>query len=350
MIEHVLGMDVGGTTVKWSLFAVADGLVRAEPLRKGARPTGKGFAGFPQSVRAAVDDALEGLPGGENAVVGIGVPGRFLPPDFERVAAHTAHRLCPVDKPEEFDNILFKQMLREAMPEGVRLAVENDAIVQLMGLLAAQPDLDGVNENDVVGYFGPGTGLGGGFARRTASGYKVETDGHINHVLIQLSVEDTAQVEAIEAARGVNFPKRDGRYTAEGLCCGTALEMLCGLPADQARRLDEDTALRAQFRPEILLAGRAMAATLLAIRSGEFEKLAPEDTWPRADQILAAQARYYFFGGGVGQSQNLGEMILAEASDELTRNGADDYTFHVVGQNPATYAAAEMALGAFGNH
>ena len=348
MIEHVLGMDVGGTTVKWSLFAVQDGTVQAEALRKGSRPTGRGFAGFPQSVRAAVEDAMDGIAGGDKLVVGIGVPGRFLPPDFERVAAHTAHRLCPPDKPEEFDNTLFKQMLREAMPQGVRLKVENDAIVQLMGLLAGHGELDGVKENDVVGYFGPGTGLGGGFARRSASGYTVETDGHINHILILLSPEDTAKVEAIEAARGVNIPKRDGRYTAEGLCCGTALEMLCGLPADQARRLDEDATLREQFRDEILLAGRAMAGALLAIRSGEFEKLAPEDTWPRADQILAAQARYYFFGGGVGQSQHLGEMILAEASDELTRNGADDYTFHVVGENPATRAAAEMALGAFG--
>jgi hypothetical protein len=347
--EYIIGLDVGGTSIKWSLYELKNGKLSQNAVFQGSDPTGKGIKGFPHSVRDAVKDALKHLNGkGSIVAAGLCTPGRFLPPDFERVAAHTAHRLCLPEAQDAFDNQPLKQILRDSMPSNIPLYVDNDAIVQMLGLLI-HTDIDmQIKVGEVAGYIGPGTGLGGGFAVKEAPGvYHSHTDGHINHILLKLNPEDELLIREIEKKQRESFPGRDGMFTAEGILCGPGLELLCGLGTDEARKLDEDSALREKHLTEIKLAGRVMGKLVKTLYNGEFEKLNPADTWPVEDQYLASKARTYLFAGGIGNSKYLGEIILSAAKAELKNAGIEDINFIQCGANPAARAAAEMALGAW---
>ena len=166
-----LQIDVGGT--KTSAVLVPPGKFVRRPVWSRVEPTRKGVDPLSRQIERLYDraQAVALRLGARLAVpVAVGTPGRHM---VKRgtwvITPDTARNLSRFRG--EFDNVSLEAMLSERL--GIRVQVRNDAVSQMaygISSLLANPRTAWKVKGKQVGYIGPGTGLGGGFARVAPKG------------------------------------------------------------------------------------------------------------------------------------------------------------------------------------
>ncbi len=187
MQVHLL-LDVGGTKMAWAI-----GTTHRQILYQDQQPTCLGitnikraFADIIQRARDYCHSAGYDL----NAQIRVAFPGCH---HHGIIAPGSAENLGTY--PGEWDNTNLHSLL----PTGYSMFVINDAIAQFLGGLLLSPPPKHVHR---VGYIGPGTGLGGGFANRSKDGWTLVTNGHIFDIAIN-SPFGRIMAESLFSARGV---------------------------------------------------------------------------------------------------------------------------------------------------
>ncbi|MCP4049815.1 MAG: hypothetical protein GY730_03820 [bacterium] len=153
--------------------------------------------------------------------------------------------------------------------------------------------------NQKVCYIGPGTGLGGGFAKINSTGTPLfNTDGHISDIII--------------------IDNKKNIHKAEEVLCGTALYNRTGHHPVEINRSQK---LLNSFRTEIKLMGSYLAILIKSIFLGNINKYNAADNWPDKDINFARGITTFLIGGSFGTKGKISEIIYAEAKKELSQQG-----------------------------
>src|SRR5215831_7953603 len=171
-VEHVVGIDLGGTKILAGVFNSSFEQVGLTKLStKSQRGVDKVVERIARCIRDAVDEA--DLTMKQIAGVGIGAPGAV---DFGSGTVIFAPNL------EGWKDVALKKDLEKQL--GVPVFVENDANIAVLGVHVAE--LKG-KPKSVVGIF-VGTGIGGGLVvnGELYSGFN-HTAGEIGHMVIDVN-------------------------------------------------------------------------------------------------------------------------------------------------------------------
>jgi len=270
-----LCIDIGGTKLSTGL---SDGqtvwAITRSPIAKGIQPLLTQI----QHVIQAHDDTV--------SAILIGCPGNIID---DHIAAGSAQNLGTF--PGEFDGFNLKNALSPYTPRPI--AVFNDARAQMAGAYRLMEDtLKGVT---AIGYIGPGTGLGGGFAKIDSHGLHPVTDGHIFDIYLQRPPGDP------------RFPETD---IAENMLSGRAFTERTGLSAQDAAATPD------KFKPIMQDFGYSMATLIRSLYTDTAVKPTAQP-WTDADRAFIQTVRHYVLGGGLGTSQPFGAWLLDATRRQL---------------------------------
>jgi hypothetical protein len=310
---NYLCIDIGGTKLCTGL---SDGQhvwgITAQSIHKGIPNLLRQLQRCIQTHNATVSAIL------------IGCPGNIID---DHIAAGSAQNMGTF--PGEFDGFNLRQTLASYTTKPI--AVFNDAQAQMAGAyLDLRERLPGVT---AIGYIGPGTGLGGGFARVGKSGYHPVTDGHIFDIALEVppscrtfpdsdgefggDAPRTKRVLAfgenekkIERADALSIPQSPGdtqTNTAENLLSGRAFHTLTGLSATDASATNPD-----KYIAVIQEFGYTLATLIRYLHTGTVSKPAAH-AWTTDDIAFVTTVKHYMLGGGLGTSFPFGGWLLASA-------------------------------------
>jgi hypothetical protein len=385
--KFVLGVDVGGTSIKSKLYEIVDGKIAGDGVDVFAEKidTRKGFSAHRAQVQDIFSQAAQKAVALDGALVaiGVGMPGRFR---NGQILDNTATQLDAVGDDMYHKNI--QQEYERALPDylkrqNITISVHNDADMMLTGVLKAIEngeamalDQDGNTLNSVAqfapkvtGLLGLGTGVGNSFMFKDTNGAsKFVTDGHASKLLIRVDDEDLPLLSMAENNNVQVLKSEDGRVRAEDLFKDGTFNAIAGIASAK------------DFNPEIpvhqkaaTFAGKYMARTIEAIASGESEDITGQG-WSDADKRDAAKADAYIISGGLGQGylnedgtkdekkSSAGQAIIAAAVKELelrsqilAQQGNTDLSQKLdsiqiaqfTGSTVAEKSAAETALSAY---
>ncbi len=214
----VIGVDVGGTKIHAVGMEAQKGpqplvLFSKQIAAERATPTV-----FCDRLAHFIQDLInDGRSRGYvlDSHIGLGMPGRYvLDPQGGRVVApgtapnlgRTAH---------DFDGLDPAHELSRRLPE-CSFSIHNDAVAQMRYalelLLRNEKTTEGLRGQRIC-YLGPGTGLGGGFAKIRSDGpVDIRTDGHVFDIVVEPS--------------GVTLPVEGGGHRMEIHRLGTAEELV----------------------------------------------------------------------------------------------------------------------------
>jgi hypothetical protein len=281
----------------------------------------------------------------------IGCPGNIID---DQIVAGSAQNLGTF--PGEFDGFNLRQSLAPHTTKPI--AVFNDAQAQMAGAYRDLHDtLTGVT---AIGYIGPGTGLGGGFARVGEGCYHPVTDGHIFDISLAVPTsfltfpasEGAYGGEAskpksflafgekgkkLERADTLSIPPSLGNKptdTAENLLSGRAFYTRTGLSAVEAAKTDPS-----KYKKLIDEFGYTLANLIRDLHTGSISK--PDaHAWSSDDIAFVRTVTDYLIGGGLGTSSPFGDWLLASARAYL-QNWAIPVALHPI---PDTRRAALVGV------
>lgn len=404
--QYVLGMDIGGQSIRAQLFLREGDSVStvgqdARPpemltnvLQEDGSPifkengdpeqkivTKKGRDNLTGQMWEVVEHAyyLAQTQGGTLEAVGIGMPGRFDKRGM--IKAGTASNL--ENRELDDDQLLsqfvplreFTKVLKNTPAKDVAMVVDNDGDAMLSGIVehlkhCKSQDLPKDQEGavfrpdalrDQTALFGIGTGVGHAIVKMVKEHPQFITDGHASKLLIEVDEADKPLLEKAKTYLAKHEPNHqiiataDGRVQAECLFNDCTIRAIAGVA--HASRMDSDGS--ALHKDALEFAGKYMARTIAAIASGQNEDINPENGWSAEDKAAAANTKNYIIGGGLGSSALGGEIIYA-AKQELkkiadTQSGelaAKLNALRIVrytGPDVAERAAAIMGLEALSN-
>ncbi len=368
MKSFVLGIDIGGTSVKPQLFEVKDGCIadkscwtleRAPRTAKGIKPHTKQITSL---IKIANKRAKE--MNGKLIGVGIGSPGRFN--EDGTIKPRTNSNLSQL--PGEFDNVNLKQLYVDALAKcsdeelvKIPLSVRNDGDIMLVGMIDAvtseiirDGSLSDQNGNKIfkkdfagkyVAFFGLGTGVGHAIAKFDEElNYTFVTDGHASKLHVNVDERDWNLIEALGRARNkqgeepriLTFPDKSVR--AEDLICSPSVNAL-------AKIEDENTisVVTHEHKCTLQFAGKYMARLIKIIASGKNEDIDPQNGWSDEYKKEAAKTSIYFIGGGLGSSP-MGKHLIDNTKEELAELNEKVHLLHFPKLSVAERAAAASVL------
>lgn len=389
--NYVLGIDVGGTTLKYQLFSYEDGnLVPVTGYEKEKkRDTERGLEKHTDqiaSIIAEVANDVSQTHGGKLAAVGIGSPGRFRDDGTIKPGTNTNMEIPEL---KDFDNVNLRKAYAAKLPKELQylaskqntLVVRNDGDAALMGIVdRIKKDAAGAlvdqhgnafrfdsAKGNTLAYIGIGTGVGHAIMFIDPNGTtQFKTDGHASKLWVDVPASDIAKVEQAKDRWNAMHANPDekidivvdhehSRVRAEDLL---RFPILCGM-AGVADGKELDAGIT-QHKDALEFAGTYMARLINVIRSGVSEDVnGPEQGWRADDKQHASRTSDYVIGGGIMKDKPLAEILIGSVNNELVRLGAE----HVVsgdktkpirlvsysGDNPAIEAAAGLAVGGLQN-
>ncbi|MBM3309019.1 MAG: ROK family protein [Candidatus Altiarchaeales archaeon] len=372
-------VDVGGTKEKALVVGVdregnllRDVVLYSEEAKtqKGVKSHYDGLAGLIERVQANAGSGVRVLP-----IVCVGSPGRFvdgvIQPGSAGNLGTTKH---------EFDGINPAVELGNRLP--AKVFVGNDAVAQMgaaLGILLASPETAAKVKGKKLAYIGPGTGLGGGFARVDSEGnITFMTDGHIYDILIP-GYEHKNEFNFIVDGKKIKARLPVEALKAEDLLSGRAVRQIaCALdraalkdglkpvflpilpgfesfsPREYDRLLDHsnnkepvgdlakhinqralvsDTpeALRARPIAEqiVIFQGLMLGKMIELIHQGRIAKFDEKTArWPVEDKEDVKGTTDFIIGGSVLNSGRMGKMALARAREYLKKVFVVGFTIH----------------------
>ncbi len=300
-----IGVDLGGTKIAIGAVNEAPQAEQKKILLKHTIPTVFSKEG-PTSDPAIREAFLENLAEEISKVIteaqnlkyhvhqtiGFGSPGLF---QDGKIAPETAGQLGPAFFNYNIGEGL-EHYLRTKHPH-IKVNVKNDALAQLafgVHALAQDPKLKKLFLSNNVGFIGPGTGLGGGFAhvKKLKDGNiqtEFFTDGHIFDILL------------------------DGKM-AEELISGRFLRNNLGLSGKEvANNLEK-------YQAYIIEMGHNLGKLIAKIYSGKFEKPANHIQWSDKDQESVAGTQIFILGGSIATKGDMGKIIRSSAKEYLEKH------------------------------
>lgn len=395
--QFVLGIDIGGQTIKPELYEAVNGVLSEKPVFSltGNPITVKGLEGHKNQIAEIIMQAKHYAEdtkelNGKLVGVGIAAPGRIMDDSTVKPDAFPNLRL----KPDEFDGKNLKAEYIAAIRDWdvslakemeTSLSVANDAKSMFSGMLDAAKQqkpgdialFTGLNGNSMqpgalggkrVAMFGIGTGLGHCIADMDPNGSMkgFVTDGHGSELLLKVDKgeDERMLLDGIEALKSRHLAQHgeslhvpvfdiDGHKAvrAEMFICDPMLKAMSKV--DDAKDIKLDGSNK-QHQAVIDFAGKYMARLIKTIRQQEGYDIsdhlrsigqndAPKSSWSAQEMQQAAATNVYVMGGGVGSKQ-LGAAIAKVADDALKKDGIDDITFAQFrgADNPAPRAAASL--------
>ena len=361
--RFVLGIDVGGGSLKLQLFKVIGGSIAAKPTWETSQKTNLGVAEHASQIADLIilaNDEVKKMAGTLTGI-GIGAPGRFdASSDKPAISPGTSPHMGKTG-PNEFDGVNLKGIYEAELAKGgINIApifVANDGNAMLAGQLEAinTKRISGLLDhngkelvatdlrNQFVGLFGIGTGVGHAIAKVDGKGgFTFATDGHASKLRVPFDDKDWERILAakvkMENASGktemIVFPDKRA-IRGEDLMRAPVINALADI--DSPDKAERDIALG--------IAGKYMARLAAIIRKGDESVVDehPQYGWSAADKQLAAQTSIYLIGGGIMPKQ-IGKEYVEHAGEELRRLGlSDDIRFvRYTGENQAARAAATL--------
>ncbi len=297
-----LGIDIGGTNVKWEAYELNGGNV-GKVLASGSLPTHPAAKDLVADVTKIVADATAQCAGlkARLETVGVAFPGKL--DSKGNVRQGSAPNLGePLGK--EFDDRNVYELFAHSIPAGVTVNFLNDAVAQHQALIQQElkkPKGIARMGGKTVGYLAAGTGLGGGFATVSTKGAVTPiTDGHVHDMMITLPAKDMAFLEEANAKLPAGVPPmiiRNGQVMAGDVLSGKGMERIIGPISNQT-----DIARAPLYEAYTDIAARAMAEVIGNIRHQQVSKERSDQDWTAEDKALAAQTSIYFISGGMGTS------------------------------------------------
>ncbi len=353
--QAILGIDVGGTSVKAALFECTK-LLKSNAFWSHDEPTQRGVSANTEQIKSVVEAAKRVAALHEIAVVafGIGSPGRFDSKGHIRPGSASNLEL----ENHDFDGVNLQQNYDAALGDEIPVLVRNDGDAMLAGMLdvirqsktAAAITWKQLH-GKTVALFGIGTGLGHSIAKvaNDGQGYQFVTDGHASKLLIDVDAPDLKiyqmAADKLEADTGKKelFKSADGRVRAEDLCRAPLMAKLCEI--DSHEELDFENNMTHQ--QAYALMGKYLGRIIATIYKGVNDDIEPKNGWSTEFKTQAAKSSVYLLGGGVGRNVT-GDVLIGHAETELAQNHIKGITFvRMPEKDLATYSAASMAAQAF---
>lgn len=303
-----LGVDLGGTKVL--IGAAAEVPIQGKQLVLQQQ-----FATFPdglaqtpeirdaliEKIAASISDAIEEATSKGYTVsskIGFGSPGLITE---GRIQKGTVEQMGPA-----FEDFNIGAALNNALAKrspGYTIVVKNDGLAQL-GYGIHQILKSGVaNASSMSGktiaYVGPGSSLGGGFAKVRADEDGVDldflnNDGHIFDILIDGEL-------AHHKFSGLFF-KREGKRRFGKEVSGK----------DVAEKLDDP-----QYRSLAEEAGTNMGKIIEAIHLGKINKPKEHRQWSPAEAAEITGTDIFVIGGSIGTQGEMGKIVQSAARSYL---------------------------------
>jgi len=371
--RYVLGIDIGGQSIKPELYEVKDGKVTEkkeewQPETETKTKLGVvAHAGQIADIIAEANKKAQAL-GGKLVAVGIGSPGRFREDGTIKPGTNTNMGLTLDEFDEKNLKDKYKGELKAINPdlESLPLTVGNDGNAMLAGMVQdivnsprtgdSRAVLKDQYENKInpstllgqqvakrVALFGIGTGLGHAIVDVDGKGgMHPITDGHASKLRVPVDEKDWPMVEKAIALMNeegkkpevLAFP--DHTVRAEDLMRDPVLKKLAGV--DNAK--DIDWAHNPEHEKVVQFAGKYMGRLIALIKSGQSDDVETRNGWSLTEKEDAAKTEYYLIGGGVGGKPLGAEMIRYAQEVLVDKKISDVKMVQYTRENPAARAAA----------
>jgi hypothetical protein len=336
--QVLVGIDVGGTKTDIVVVDTKTGHTlkqRKEDTKRSREEHASHIANIIDSVNQEYN--ISG--------VGVGFPGKFDDRGciYEGSAPNMGNGV-------EFNGVNVSNLYKGALANKSifpPIIVHNDAVVQHIGLLrgALEAPTGKLLREKTIGYIGIGTGLGGSFAFVNKDGHiKPITDGHVHDMMITLPEKELKIINDYlqKNSKPLIIPKIISgvpKVMAGNICSGIAIENMTGI---SPIKLETDENERKKYEPIIDIVGMAIATVIANIRSGDFTKAEPTQNWPDTDKALVKDVKQYLIGGGIGQSPNLGNLLIEKCQQSLKNMGFDDVKLMKTQEKTAALAATSI--------
>lgn len=319
----VLAIDIGGTKIGFSGFKASRGEVQLKPLISFSKKSGKGIPFLRSVLLSGIQELMtlaHAYPLAIHPLVGVGTPGKLCGEHHTFISSGTAKNMESFSG--EFDLLdLENHLFKDLLPSPLKPVFRNDALDQLEGALVQRADVQ--TDSDLVGYIGPGTGLGGGFCTFKNGTPSMITDGHIFDILIPSA---DGQIEEAEwRIAGTGFLDRHG----------VSLETISKNPD-----------LIQQYLSDIKKIGQDLATLILLLHEGKIRKSNLEAQWPQQDVEAVKGILTFLMGGSISTKPPLGPIILEEARKILKKESPSPFRLIPIPdpENAALLGGAKRAL------
>ncbi|MBF0362670.1 MAG: ROK family protein [Oligoflexia bacterium] len=196
----------------------------------------------------------------------------------------------------------------------------NDALAQMafgISELVQHPEYAKVISNQRVAYIGPGTGLGGGFARVTVTeessnmraNLNFFTDGHIGDIIVGYAEDGTPLWAEFELLSGMYISKKTNGLTGKDLAADIDKHLL--------------------FIEEL---GDNLGRIIFKIYSGDVYKARETTMWSDEDRESVKGIYIFIIGGSIGVKGRMGEIMRTRAKHYLDNvlGGADSNPIQII--------------------
>ena len=288
-VNNVGVIDIGGTKIAYALVGSSQSRL-PQCLIKKQIPFKKGIASLKLALEQIIKDITrwnQKYGGSENPEIMIGSAGNFKP-NSAIILPGTAVNLG--NTPTEFDNLDLKQLVLDAASSQLNCQIVNDALLQLAGGLLYAYDAGFSLVHKTIAYIGPGTGLGGAFARLTPSGLEPITDGHIFDMQLHDPVGQPVMAEDVFSGRGFQQ-----NYTIS------------------LKEINASEQLLTQFESQIQQLGDYLAQIMINIYQGHFKKYS-DYPWKPSDYESIKHLDTFILGGSIATKGVIAKTIKDRAT------------------------------------
>jgi hypothetical protein len=368
--DLLLGIDVGGTTIKYQLFDAKDmspvGDVKSAPTQRGLAEHTNQIATIVSQSNTEAQKLNAELIG-----VGIGSPGRFR--SDGRIKPDTNTNIEKLEG-NEFDDLNLKAAYLKALEDKrlghLFLEVRNDGDAAMLGVMkriksgkvAALKDQHGesVGFNNMKGnhvaYIGIGTGVGHAIMHVDTNGQNMvfKTDGHASKLWMDVPQDD---IKKLEAARNwwnekhekpedkieLVIDHENSRVRAEDLL---RAPVICGLAEEMVGK--DLNVYNPKHKEALEFSGRYLGQLIHVIRSRQNEDVNGQTQgWTEEDKATAALSSDYIIGGGIMKDAPIAKTFVDAAQKELAKLNAPEESKPIrliaySGENLAIEAAAGL--------
>ena len=282
-------IDIGGTKIAYALVSSSQSLL-PQCLMQNQIPFKKGIASLKLALEQIIKDITrwnKQYGASETPKIIIGSAGNFKP-NSGIILPGTAVNLG--NTPTEFDNLDLKQLVLDAANTQLNCRIVNDALLQLAGGLLYAYEAGISLAHKAIGYIGPGTGLGGAFARLTPAGLQPITDGHIFDMQLHDPLGQPVMAEDVFSGRGFQQTY-----------------------AISLKEINASEQLLTQFESQVQQLGDYLAQIMINIYQGHFKKYS-DYPWKPSDYTSIKHINTFILGGSIATKGVISKTIKNRAT------------------------------------
>ena len=282
-------IDIGGTKIAYALVGSSQSLL-PQCLMQKQIPFKKGIDSLKLALEQIINDIntwFQQYGGSDSLDIVVGSAGNFKP-NSAIILPGTAVNLG--NTPTEFDNRDLKQLILDAASSQLNCQIVNDALLQLAGGVLYAYDAGLSLAHKTIAYIGPGTGLGGAFARLAPSGLESITDGHIFDMQLHDPLGNPVMAEDVFSGRGFQQTYHIS-----------------------LKEINDSEQLLTQFESQIQQLGDYLAQIMINIYQGYFKKYS-DYPWKPSDYKLIKQLDIFIFGGSIATKGIIAKTIKDRAT------------------------------------